>query len=101
MSKFRSTSNKGFQLTFDNGLTISVQWGVGNYCTRRNYLDAPDPMSVEFVESTTAEIAIWNGSDEWFDFGSGEAKGYIGADEVAEWIIKTSKADGLSELYKL
>jgi hypothetical protein len=101
MSKFRITSNKGFQLTFDNGLTISVQWGVGNYCTRRDYLGAPDPMSVELVESTTAEIAIWNGSDEWFNFGSDEVKGYVGADEVAEWIIKTSKADGLSELYKL
>ena len=101
MGKFKSTSNKGFQLTFDNGLTISVQWGIGNYCERRDHLDAPEAMSVKWVESTTAEIAIWDGSDGWFDFGSDVVKGYVGADEVAEWISKTSKANNLSELYKL
>jgi hypothetical protein len=101
MGKFKSTSNKGFQLTFDNGLTISVQWGIDNYCERRYYFNAPEAMSVKWVESTTAEIAIWDGSDGWFDFGNDVVKGYVEADEVAEWIIKTSKVDNLSELYKL
>jgi hypothetical protein len=101
MGKFKSTSNKGFQLTFNNGLTISVQWGIGNYCERKNCFNAPEAMSVKWVESTTAEIAIWDGSDGWFDFGNDVVKGYVEADEVAEWIIKTSKADNLSELYKL
>ena len=31
MSKFVSTFNKGFNMTFENGISISVQWGVGNY----------------------------------------------------------------------
>ena len=30
--KFVSTMRKGFHMTFENGLTISVQWGAGNYC---------------------------------------------------------------------
>ena len=28
---FRITDNKGFHLTFKNGVTISVQFGIGNY----------------------------------------------------------------------
>lgn len=32
MKKFNSTSNKGFNMTFANGITASVQWGTGNYC---------------------------------------------------------------------
>jgi len=28
----KSTENKGFHLTFQNGYTISVQFGRGNYC---------------------------------------------------------------------
>ena len=34
MSKFRITSGKGFHLTFNNGITISVQWGKMNYCEK-------------------------------------------------------------------
>ena len=30
--KFASTERKGFHMTFENGLTASVQWGRGNYC---------------------------------------------------------------------
>ena len=60
---FTSTRNRGFQMTFKNGLTISVQWGTGNYCERKNLqtsyrgdMDAATPI----VESADAEIAIWN-----------------------------------------
>jgi hypothetical protein len=37
MSNFKSTNNKGFQMTFENGWTISVQFGYGNYCSHRNH----------------------------------------------------------------
>lgn len=29
MKKFNSTSNKGFNMTFANGITASVQWELG------------------------------------------------------------------------
>jgi len=32
MKKFRITHNKGFHITFPNGLTLSTQFGGGNYC---------------------------------------------------------------------
>jgi hypothetical protein len=40
-SVFNCNENKGFQITYPNGYTISVQWGVGTYSTE-----------------TTAEVAI-------------------------------------------
>ena len=40
-TNFRITDGKGFGLTFENGWTVSVQWGWGNYCDnfRRSDLD--------------------------------------------------------------
>ena len=32
MKKLSINNNKGFHMTFKNGLTASVQWGLGNYC---------------------------------------------------------------------
>ena len=34
-SKFTTSYNKGFRMTFGNGFSISVQWGVGNYCEKK------------------------------------------------------------------
>lgn len=67
----------GFQMIFDNGNTISVQFGCGNYCNNR----AESQKSCK-----NAEIAIWNSAGDWHDFGSDTVKGYCNADEVAKWI---------------
>lgn len=45
----QTETGKGFQITFDNGWTASVQWGYGMYCDTR---DEEKPK-----ESQTAEIA--------------------------------------------
>jgi hypothetical protein len=39
MSKFVVHSQKGFQVTFDNGYEVSVMFGRDNYCERK---DTPD-----------------------------------------------------------
>ena len=67
----------GFQMTFANGNTISVQFGFGNYC--ENKYKSEDC-------SIDAEIAIWNENKNWYDFGSDTVKGYCNMDEVAKWI---------------
>jgi len=33
---FRINDNKGFSITFDNGYTVSVQFGPGNYGSNYN-----------------------------------------------------------------
>ena len=88
----RSTSNKGFSLTFENGWTISVQFGYGNYCDNKHHPDGWDfSKKQEVTQSSDAEIAIWDANGEWYNFGSDTVKGYCSANEVAEWIEKVSK----------
>lgn len=68
--------NTGFQMTFENGWTVSVQWGKGNYISNRNCGDTSD----------TAEIAAWDENDKWYRFDHDVVKGWCKADEVADFI---------------
>ena len=76
---------EGFTMTFKNGLTISVQFGIGNYSSRdRN----------DVAES--AEIAIWDENQNWYDFGGDRVKGWCSPDEVADWINKVRCARSIN-----
>jgi hypothetical protein len=96
----RSTKQPGFQMVFNNGLTISVQFGKMNYCSRKSreymYTDEIDVPA----QSPDAEIAIWSSdkNEPWFDFGSDQVKGWVSSDEVAFWIHQTQKAANLEDL---
>lgn len=80
--KFKLIPNKGFQLTFENGNTISVMFGIGNYCSNRDDLRITNG----YLVADTAEIAIWDNEGRWHNFGSDTVNGYIDSDEVAKWI---------------
>ena len=108
-SQFGCTHNRGFHMTFNNGITISVQFGRGNYCERRdgsydayNKSDANTPI----VVSKNAEIAIWHkDSDTWFTFDSrdwnDQVKGWVSVQEVAEWISYIKHARDLNHLREM
>jgi hypothetical protein len=89
---FHSCENKGFQITFQNGWTISVQFGVGNYCARKDY---SAPFGAErrerLVHSPNAEIAIWNKDNHWISFGNDTVLGNVTPDEVALWIAEITQ----------
>lgn len=62
---FEICKNSGFRMTFENGWTISVQWGWGNYCENQvipkgKTFNDPIPASI------TAEIAIFDDCENWF-----------------------------------
>ena len=96
------TRNKGFQLTFENKLTISVQIGNMNYCSRKDTYSAYDgEMKMEIVESETAEIAIWDDKNNWLDFGSDQVKGWVPSNEIGQWIAWTMVARDLEDLSSL
>ena len=98
----RITRNKGFQLTFENKLTISVQIGTMNYCDRQNAFALYDwEMKTDVVESETAEIAIWDDKDRWLSFGSEQIKGWVPAGEVGQWIAWTMVARDIDDLKSL
>lgn len=85
---FRSTNNKGFQITFENGWTISVQFGYGSYCGNHHHPDGYKCSTNNIVTCPDAEIAIWDKDGEWYNFGDDTVKGYCTPDEVADWITK-------------
>ena len=93
MSRFSITSHKGFHLTFNNSWQVSVQFGPGNYCERResNY---DEPRNGEHWESNNAEIAIWHASNgKMVMLEHDVVRGYCTADEVAKVIHLVSTAE--------
>jgi len=80
-----ATCLKGLQITFENGVTVSVQWGEGNYSSNRTpeaavFCQEPTP------QCKTAEVAIWRG-DEWGTFSDGDqVKGWQTPDQVSQWM---------------
>lgn len=64
---FRITEGKGFQVTFENGITISVQIGRYNYCD--NQIDYSSPLEGGKLDSSpsceNAEIAVWDKDGNW------------------------------------
>lgn len=62
---FRTCDNKGFHITFPNGVTLSTQFGWANYC--ENY-DGPMPdfkSRPPDTRSDDAEIAIIGPNGKW------------------------------------
>ena len=89
---FRSCENKGFQITFANGWTISVQFGKHNYCVRRSFApDAWKPETDEIVESENAECAVWDADGVWMQMtDSDEVIGSQTPDQVAAMIARVA-----------
>jgi hypothetical protein len=92
-------NGKGFHLEFENGFTISVQIGYGNYCENYNLDNA---IAVERtprkMECKNAEIAIWDKNGNWVtkDFIKDlddDVVGYIEADEIADLIYKVKSKE--------
>jgi hypothetical protein len=90
-------NDKGFQLTFDNKLTISVMFGSGNYCSNKN-TDFKTNGLWRTTESENAEIAIWDKDDNWFDFECDVVKGWVKTNEIGEWIVKVKNATDLNSI---
>ena len=92
MSQFNSNNNKGFSMVFENGWTISVQFGYGNYCQNNHHPNGfYFSKNQDVTTSEDAEIAIWDNEGNWYNFGLDTVKGYCSTNEVAEWIDKVSK----------
>ena len=62
MNQFKSFKHGGFHITI-NGITLSVQFGAGNYCD--NYNNGDFGGEANSWESSDAEIAIWGEDGIW------------------------------------
>ena len=98
MSRFLATRNKGFRMGFENGFEISVQWGPGNYCERKDE-DFNKPQEERFWESRTAEIAIFDSKDDsMITLGKDNVDGWLTSDKVAKVITMVSLAETKNEI---
>lgn len=102
MKKMISTERKGFQFTFENGLTASVQWGAGNYCDNHFPADMDFSHSKD-AESNTAEVAVFDKDGEFMDielFISDDVSndtmvaGYLTPEQVVDFLVKVKEWNG-------
>ena len=74
---FKITDGKGFHITFKNGVTVSVQFGYGNY---------------------DAEIAIWNKQGKWITRDivghDDNVKAHVSPDELLSYLEKAKIYNG-------
>lgn len=59
---FKLNDQRGFQITFENGVTLSTQFGRGSYCENRS--TAPGVYDDPGF-SHDAEIAVWDKNGKW------------------------------------
>ena len=70
--------HKGFRLSFFNGLTLSVQYGVANYCERQDYSAGMDEPSNPFdIVSSSFEWAVLDESDNLLSMGGDQVEGHV------------------------
>jgi len=75
---FNISAKKGFQITFRNGWTASVQFGLGNYCNNGFMMTKnsergegrlrTDDIDIAAPDCPNAEIAAFTGPDLDFSF---------------------------------
>jgi hypothetical protein len=95
---FSITGGRGFKITFDNGVTASVQFGYGNYCENRFHkmeVDYPTPNRNGEYYCPNAEVAAWDKEGNWITkkvIKTGEdVAGWIAPKEVLAFLNKCAK----------
>ena len=61
---FNINEGKGFSIVFPNGITLSTQFGPGNYCNNHN-LDIRNIKIPRFTTCDNCEIAVWKEGGDW------------------------------------
>ena len=100
MSRFASSHNKGFRMTFENGFSISVQWGVGNYCEKKDSGQWDESTKHDYWDSNSAEIAVFGKDGEFItitDYPDVIA-GWLSTDKVAKCITIIQSATTEEEI---
>lgn len=102
MKGFTTNKNRGFQMKFNNGFVISVQWGTVNYCeVQDNLAEWKIEMKTNHWESETAEIAVFNEKQQMIRLTERDAViGWLTPNEVAEYIEIVSSATSEEEIIK-
>ena len=92
---FQISDQKGFQITYKNGYTVSVQFGGGNYCTNR---DLPiEDYGKSVPPSDTAETALMT-KDGFVSYQGDDVQGYMSPSEVLKLMVHAESLPIYDEL---
>lgn len=86
MASMRITDGKGVHFTFENGITISIQIGGGNYADNYDFPIGPMRHDNPLPPSGAAEIAVWGSDGAWFDLDGDQVAGYVRVEKVLDFI---------------
>jgi len=91
---FRITRGKGFHIGFDNGYTVSVQFGPANYCSHYDREIGRDELKCGEEGSPDAECAIFGPDGNLLQhrsFDGDTVEGYmtpLGVLKLLNWAAK-------------
>ena len=77
---FEINDNKGFSVTFDNGYTVSVQFGPGSYGSNRT--ETYDPSMSVPQKAFLAETALYGPDREFVEYDGNDVQAYRNPAEV-------------------
>jgi hypothetical protein len=86
---FHITHGSGFQMTFENRVTLSVQFGPGNYCDceNRSTYDLNAPRNTGHWKSKNAEVAILLPNGDFYQIQEHDkVEGWQTVEDVCKWI---------------
>ena len=90
----RIIRNRNFQVTFENGVTVSVFIGAGSYSSNHNR-DFLTEREAEQTESSDAELAAWNKEGSWITTdlvpdAEDDVIGYLSPAQVLDFMNKAA-----------
>ena len=87
---FRITEGKGFHVTFENGYTVSVQFGYYNYCSNKSMQIGLENKAAGASGSPNAEVAWWGPDGNFIPFENDDVEGYKSPKEVLELLNRAA-----------
>jgi len=76
----------GFRITFENGYSVSTQFGPFNYCENRRG-HKKSPMNTEHLTSSNAEIAVMDREHNFLNILNDGIAGWVNADSVFKIMV--------------
>ncbi len=103
MSMMRITGGKGVHFTFENGATISIQIGGGNYSDNYDFPIGDSTYDNPLPPSGRAEIAAWAELNEMVEINGDTVAGYVPMSDVFEAInvIRSIPSPATSEALQI
>jgi len=86
----------GFQMKFENGYTVSVQWSPAHYCTNRlkeinNFIGNPLPCQ-------DAEVAVFDNLGRIVPIGDdSDVEGYCTPESIVDILLMASCMESIKE----